>query len=111
MKQLRLTTTKPYGMFAMGGEHSPLVMPKEHEGVLPFKNGDLKTDVAYIHGDAEDLAGFDIPVFIDGDILQMDAPELDQDILLMLPNGNHQCIAKYIKREYDKDQYHIILKP
>lgn len=90
MKQLRFTTTEPRGMFA--NENSELLVKLDdigtHSEYKPKGTG------AYIHDDAEELAGFDIPIFLDGDFEQFDLPVEEQDILMMLPSGNYQCKAE-----------------
>ena len=100
MKQLRITTSEPNFMGILG---TPLVTP-DVIGEL------IKTptiyDKAYIHDDAEQLAGYDIPMFIDGDMGQFDAP---QDILLMLTEKNYQCVATVVKL-FSGKYYTVILK-
>jgi hypothetical protein len=90
MKQLRFTTTEPRGMFA--NENSELLVKLDDIGTLSEYKP--KGTGAYIHDDAEELAGFDIPIFLDGDFEQFDLPVEEQDILMMLPSGNYQCKAE-----------------
>lgn len=93
MKQLRLTTTKPMGMLGIMNpieDHAPLVALV---GELIMDK--VKGKTAYIHGEAENIAGFDIPTFIDGNLAQLDLPIEKQDILLVLPNGEYKCKAEY----------------
>lgn len=35
--------------------------------------------LVHIHDDAEELAGFDLPIFLDGDYGQLDLPVEEQD--------------------------------
>jgi len=95
MKQLRLTTTKPMGMLGIVNpieDHAPLTKPNE---VGELIMGETKGKTAYIHGEAENIAGFDIPSFIDGDLGQLDLPIKEQDILLLLPSGEYKCKAEF----------------
>jgi len=100
MIQLRFTTTKPLffgGVFASAEESEPLVYPANIGSLIQKK---VKGDHAYIHDDAEQLAGFDIPMFIDGDFSQLDQPEAVQDILMLLPSGEYKCVAEVINNGY-----------
>lgn len=87
MNQLRFTTSNPQ-MFCLSGKE--LVDPKDTGDLIV---GSLNGYFAYIDGDAEELAGYDIPIFIDGHMEQLDLPEKDQDILMMLPSGEYKCRA------------------
>ena len=106
MKQLRFTTTEPYCMLGIG-ETEVLFVPENIGEIIKTKT---KGKGAYIHGDAEDLAGFDIPEFIDGDLGQFDLPEDEQDILMLLSDGEYQCIAEYTDKPMCRDCYLITLK-
>jgi len=95
MKQLRLTTTKPMGILGImnpEGDHEILTKPDEIGELVMDK---IKGKSAYIHGEAENIAGFDIPTFIDGNLGQLDLPIEQQDILLLLPSGEYKCKAEY----------------
>lgn len=95
MKQLRLTTKKPMGLLDIGNpeeDHQPLINPTEKGDFILDK---IKGRNVYIHGEAEKLAKFDIPVFIDGNLGQLALPIEEQDILLMLPCGNYKCKSEY----------------
>jgi hypothetical protein len=104
MVQLRLTTTEPRSMFESRSE--ALINP-DNKGKLIF--GELRGSTAYLHGKAEAIAGFDIPLFIDGNLTQLDMPIQDQDILLLLPKGEYKCKANYIKDGLES-KYYITLK-
>jgi hypothetical protein len=109
MKQLRFTTTKPMAFMGIGNpesDHKPLVSPDDKgELVKP----ELKGTGAYIHDDAESLANYDIPAFIDGDLGQLDLPTEEQDILMLLPSGEYPCKAVLNTLSGDKDKYYITL--
>lgn len=95
MKQLRFTTTKPMGMLGIMNpkeDHAPLVTPKEVGELVMDK---IKGRTAYIHGEAEGLAEYDIPTFIDGNLAQLELPTEQQDILMVLPSGEYKCKAEY----------------
>jgi len=95
MKQLRLTTTKLMPMLGIMNpdeDHEPLVKPDE---VGEFIMDKIKGRTAYIHGEAENIAGYDIPKFIDGNLAQLELPIDQQDILLLLPSGEYKCKAEY----------------
>ncbi len=95
MKQLRFTTTKPMGMIGIFNpeeDHQPLVIPTEVGELIMDKT---KGSGAYIHGEAERKAGFDIPTFIDGNLAQLERPVEEQDILMLLPDGEYKCKAEY----------------
>lgn len=94
MKQLRFTTTESMGMFgSASSDYKTLVNPSEI-GELIFDKK-TKCQKAYIHGEAQSIAGFDIPVFIDGNLAQLELPTDQQDILMLLPDGEHKCKAEY----------------
>jgi hypothetical protein len=107
MKQLRFTTTKPFSMFEFGEEHAPLVIP---EHISDFITDKVKGKTAYIHDDAEALARFDIPVFIDGNLGQLELPKEEQDILMLLPSGEYPCVSEYVDKSGSSNCYFITLK-
>lgn len=110
MKQLRFTTTKPMpmlGIFNKEEDHQPLVIPKD---VGEFIQDKTKGKTAYIHGDAEALAGFDIPTFIDGNLGQLDLPQNKQNILMLLPSGEYKCKAEFCTEAGATNSYLITLK-
>lgn len=85
--QLRFTTSKPSGWFE---RNDPLSIP-QNLGVLIQSDTFYKK--AYIDGCAENLAGFDIPCFLDGDMGQLDLPLEEQDILMVIPSGEYKIRA------------------
>lgn len=106
MKTLKLTTTLPSGILGFFTDAEPLVKPNKNECPIQDK---VKGDGCYIHGDAEKLAGFDIPYFIDGNFGQLDLPVEEQDILLLLPSGEYKCKAELVN-ELNRMNYYITLK-
>jgi hypothetical protein len=111
MKQLRFSTTNPMFMLGMFNDneedHKLLATPKD-KGVLIIST--LKGEGAYIHGDAEEIAGYDIPSFIDGNLGQLDLPISEQDILMLLPSGEYKCKAELCQEIGAKNRYLITLK-
>lgn len=93
MKQLRFTTTTPMAMFSSASSDYKTLANPTDVGELIFD--ELKGTNAYIHGEAQSIAGFDIPVFIDGNLAQLELPTDQQDILMLLPDGEHKCKAEY----------------
>jgi hypothetical protein len=82
----------------------PLVTPEDNGQTF----GDARFKNAYIHGEAERLAGSDSPIFIDGDLSQLDKPEDEQQIRMLLPNGEYECVAQ--PTNDGSDAYLLILK-
>lgn len=109
LKQLKVTSTECYSPFFPDDNITTLVEHKESYVVTNV--ADVKYKTAYLHGNAEDLAGFDIPVFMDGDMRQLDLPVDEQDIVLMLPSGQYNCksVVNIDKIDGTK-QYYITLK-
>ena len=70
----------------------PLVDPEDNGKTF----GDTRLKDSFIQGEAEFLAGFDMPVFIDGDLSQLDKPEEDQRIIMVLPNGEYECVSRTV---------------
>lgn len=109
MKQLRFTTTAPHSMF--NTHDTELLVSLDNIGTL--SNYIAKGDGAYIHGDAENIAGFDIPYFLDGDLEQLDLSVEEQDILMILPSGEYKCKAELSYKSLISnkiDKYLITLK-
>jgi hypothetical protein len=73
-------------------EDEPLFIPAN---VGEFVQDNTIGKTSYIHGKAEELAGFDIPTFIDGNLSQLEQPIEQQDILMLLPCGEYKCKAEY----------------
>ncbi len=106
MKTLRFTTTKPCSMFSLViDEQQPIINPNRVNELIGSVNKNI-----YIHGDAQSLAGFDIPIFIDGDFSQLEKPIEEQDIVMILPNGEWKCKAEYYDAPLARNCYLITLK-
>ena len=85
----------------------PLVNPEDNGKTF----GEPRFQNAYLQGDARDLAGFDQPIFIDGDLTQLDKPEQEQEIRMILPQGEYECVARAIDEAgEDIETYFITLK-
>jgi hypothetical protein len=111
MKQLRFTTRSPYSFISeLVGEERPDILPIDMSNVGKVIETEIKGVGAYIHDEAEDLAGFDIPTFLDGDLGQLDLPINEQDILMILPSGEYPCKAELQLTYPSKDKYLITLK-
>jgi len=67
----------------------PLVSPDD----IGEKFGESQFQRAYLDGAAELIAGFNQVVFIDGDMGQLDKPPQEQQIRMILPQGEYECIA------------------
>lgn len=105
MKQLRFTTSKPrcFGLVGV-----PLTYPNDKDKLMTSKT--LKSDRVYIHGMAEEKAGYDIPIFIDGNMAQLDLPVDEQNIIMMLPIRIYKCKA-YLSEGFGVGKkYLIVLK-
>lgn len=103
MKQLRITTSKP-GFFGSIGD--PLINLEEVGEIIPIK--ELKAKSFYIHGEAVTLAGYDMPIILDGDLNNLNLLKEEQDILLMLPSGEYKCKAT-IEQDLINTAYYITL--
>jgi hypothetical protein len=84
MEKLIFTTSEPQS-FGMSGE--PLIGEQKTINI----SDPLILDSAYIHGKAEELAGFDIPIFLAGDLSNLDLPIEEQQIYMLLPSGEYKC--------------------
>lgn len=102
MKQLRITTTTPHSMFGSSDELRTELPTDLGETFGELKN---KGASAYIDGDAESLAGFDIPVILDGNIGQIDLPIEEQDIVMLIEGVAHKIVAILHKNWCNEPQY------
>lgn len=103
MRQLKLTTSTP-GFFGSAG--NPLI---EIEGDIEITAlEEIKAPGFYIHGEAEYLAGYDIPIILDGDLNNLNLPIEEQDILLLLPSGEYKC-KSMIEQDLLRKAYYITL--
>jgi hypothetical protein len=107
MEKLRFTTTSPHSTFSSA--KGLVIDPPNNIGELISAN--IKSDTAYIHGKAEEDAGFDIPVFLDGDMGNLDLPINQQNIEMLLPDGNHVMQAVlHSSGGWEKDVYYLTYK-
>ncbi len=90
MKTLKFTTCRAAFLGAVG---TPLVHPKDNKKLVFFKNTKQKCTSIYIHGEAESLAGYDIPIFLSGSMDMLNVPVEEQDIVMVLPDSEHKCKA------------------
>lgn len=88
------------------GTGQPLVRPENAGETF----GESEFQDAYLHGRAEELAVINQPIFIDGDLSQLDKPEHQQEIRLLLPQGEYECIARKVDEE-GNIVYYIMIKP
>lgn len=56
-----------------------------------------------ISGEAEEIAGNHIAVFVDGDLSQLDKPKEEQDIRMIVPRGEYECVS--VPGEIDADSF------
>ncbi len=103
MSELLVTTSEPRP-FGMVGE--PLVDFDNGGGKVTGVES-LRYNKAYLHAEAEDVAGYDIPIFIDGDMLEMEKPPNYQRIILELPEGRYKLQARI---DHINQQYLLVLK-
>ncbi len=122
---IKLTTSKPYGMF-YNGELETLTDVSKYNGL---SNIDKDYSAAiYIHGLLEEKLGFDIPRFLDGDfsdllenekqtvkiIYDVDGKTIEEDALMFLwVNIEHPGIKKimgYIVDPGDGESVEFALK-
>lgn len=104
MKQLVLSTCKP-GL--MGSVSEPLCDTEVYAGEVIHTT--IKGRGAYLHGMMESIAGYDIPIFLKGDVGQLDEPIKSQDILVVIKDKEYPCIAK-LQDERDIGAYYITRK-
>ena len=127
MVQLRITTTQPYSLFAEEIVQEPIIgtdrLKKMQSGEVIVPE-DLKGQTAYLHDKLQDMAGFDIPLFVDGNMGQLDLPVEEQDIVFLIPTeyvdkngvikhrvGKLKCKAELQEpKRIDRGAYYITLK-
>lgn len=89
---LRFTSSKPYSFFSLNDNIEPLVDIKQIPELGTLINQHIMNDKScFIDGEAETFAGFDIPIFIDGDMSQLNLPIEKQKIIMVLQDGNYLC--------------------
>jgi hypothetical protein len=110
LKQLKFTTTPPYGMFGGPSDTIKPVIDINTDDV-EFIKDEVKGSGAYIHAEAQDLAKFDIPLFFDGNMAQLDEPVDEQDILMVLPDGEYPMKSELQENAYgDTNKYYLTFK-
>jgi hypothetical protein len=70
----------------------------------------VKGSGAYIHGDAEEIAGYDMPVLFDGDLGQLDKPAAEQSIMMHLDEKVYDIEAELQINGADAGKYYLTLK-
>lgn len=104
MKTLRFTTTTPYSMLDSSDElrtdiKKITVGEIENIGLTVASGG-------YIDGDAESIAGFDIPVFLDGNLSQLDRPIEEQEIEMLIEDAVYPI--KAILQDYGYKKAYLL---
>lgn len=61
---LTFTTTEPHGMFSFAEDSTPLIPQRE----FAIKNDGKVSLSVYLHGEAQNEAGFDIPLLVEGEL-------------------------------------------
>ena len=109
LKQLKFTTTTPYSVILGVNETTKPVININADEVEVIQDETIGTG-AYIHAKAQDMAKFDIPLFFDGNLAQLDAPVDKQDILMVLPDGEYPMKSELQLNGYgDKNKYYLTL--
>ena len=109
MNKLILTVKETYGKEFSDADIEKLTDAIENKGVENEKK--IKHNTAYFHSNAQELAGFDIPLFIKGDMLQLDASKSDQEIILLLPGDiEKELESTPILDGWDENSYYLTLK-
>lgn len=104
MKQLIVTTSNP---FMMGASGKPLCDTDVYSGEII--ESDIKGTRAYLHGELELKAGYDIPIFMKGNMAQLDQPINNQDILCVIHDKEYVCQAE-LQTKGDRGAYYITIK-
>lgn len=109
MKPLYFTTTEPYSFF--GDDGFPKKARTSRTDFPPFVTCELKgRNVAYIHGSAEQIAGFDVPLILGGDKAQLDLPISEQEIYMVIGDKEYKCKAALnSKGHIDENIYYLTL--
>jgi len=111
MDTLRFTTSAPQG-FGFTDEKTIRFNAEQfctkHKTELSVSRSP-KHETAYIHGDAEDLAKYDIPIFFSGELRMLDKPVKEQRIIMHLEDKEYQMTAT-VNNGIFKKQYYLELK-
>lgn len=102
MKTLYFTTSSYMGDLLVTTE----------EGDFPVTMEEVKGEYkpAYIHGKAQKAAGYDIPVFLRGDMRQLDRPVEEQDIVMLLSGGKQHAMKALVKKSTIAKWYYLVFK-
>ena len=103
MKTLKFTTCKPCFMGTTDNESIRCILPRNSK-LNQFKTKGVK---AYIHGEAETIAGYDIPIMFDGDMEQLDVSENLQAIVMYIDDVQYRIKATLQK---NNTTYYLELK-
>jgi hypothetical protein len=68
----------------------PMIRPEDPGELF----GQAAHEEAYFDDDIRDLTGMSRPIFLDGDLSQLDMPEEEQEIRMLLPQGEYECVAR-----------------
>lgn len=99
---LKCTTTEPYSMFS-SEEKIPSIDVSKYKGISGIKNKIFCN--IYLHGKIEDLAGFDIPIWLDGDFVE-DFSDGVHDCEVILSDDSYMC-KLYCWRPLDEGRCRI----
>lgn len=102
MDKLRFTSTNQAKFLDSASFGLSYIKPDDLPLLGQMVRNQFDAYYCYIHGEAEYMAGFDIPAYIDGDIMQMKQPVELQDIEMVLPagkavkiNAHYSCCSDY----------------
>ena len=80
-------TTNPYRMFSFTeDDNKPLIDVSKYKGLINIPDKKITINV-YLHGTVENKAGFDIPMFLEGDYVE----EGIHDVEVLLSNETIKC--------------------
>lgn len=105
MRQLRFTSTDPRLMGMLG--EKPLFDIPEDSMIVEYPNIGTR---AYIHKEAESIAGYDMPLFFDGDMSQLDEDESKQDIVMCIGDNEYPIKSELQLGTMDNNSYYLTLK-
>ena len=106
MNTLEFTTTQAMAMAMVDIDTVKHPLPEDADVINHDK---IRGTRAYIHGDAEDIAGYDIPLIFMGDMLQLDLPQAKQDIIMHI-DGKQYPITASLQSDGDVGAYYLELK-
>ena len=106
MKTLKFTTSEPSFMGTIGDK----LRYKVDTDNAQLLSSPLKANQAYIHDRAEQIAGYDIPWFFDGDLGQLDRRKEEQDIKMYIDDKVYK-IEAFLEYSNSRNFYLLKLKP